>query len=173
MKPPARTRHQSQQRLEPRHDLVGKFEQLVESLNNRLTLGNLRLCERYFKGELRILLHIRFRDAVDYVALLECIVNDVGTAPEGFVVRDWLSGESPCHKRLQEFISDARHNSACREGRSCCDNHAVLVDNIQPMELPKQVIPSLGWRWGGDGGHIFLPPDLFLSLRSGFLIRRT
>jgi len=87
--------HQSEHRLEIGHDLSGKPEKLVESLNNGITLNNLRLCERYFKGEPRILVPIRLGDAVYYVAFLECVIDDVGTAAEGFIVGDWLSGDVP------------------------------------------------------------------------------
>jgi hypothetical protein len=48
-----------EERLELGNDAANKMRQLMEKWKGRLTLDNLRLTERYLKGGLEILVHIR------------------------------------------------------------------------------------------------------------------
>lgn len=50
------------------NDLGDHFSHLMERFNNRITLANLRLGERYVQTELHILLHFRLGDSEEYVA---------------------------------------------------------------------------------------------------------
>src|SRR5207302_1803612 len=73
------------------NNVADKMSSLIERFGDRLTLENRRLSERYSKGELHILIRMRYRDSVDYIAFLQregC--GRIGLKDDGF----FLSGVS-------------------------------------------------------------------------------
>src|SRR4051794_1599111 len=61
--------HTSQKRLELRNNAAHKIGKMMEQFEQRLTLANLRLSERYFNFELRVLVHFQIGKASEqYVA---------------------------------------------------------------------------------------------------------
>ena len=57
-------------RLEAKNQVVNQINRLFQQFKERLTLDNLRLGERYVKGDLRLIFHSRLADK-DYVAIFE------------------------------------------------------------------------------------------------------
>src|SRR6266498_5412668 len=68
---------------ERRHDGSNVFGELMERLNNRLTLDNLRLSERYVEGELHVLVHFVLGDGGEYVAAFQREVDGLSLESDG------------------------------------------------------------------------------------------
>jgi hypothetical protein len=138
--------------------------ELHESFEQRLTLDNPRLIERYLKSELRLLVHFLFEGTSDYIAcfqrahivgglekhLSELNVPPIGELPFPYVGR---------------FCSEI-HASESRPG---CDNHAVFVDIVKPVERPEiGPLTSCVWFESADGIDGVLPHALYFSPKHGF-----
>src|SRR5882762_10001527 len=62
--------------LEGGHSVADQINKLIDRFSNRLTLENLKLIERYLKGELHILVNLRARGSdIEYVALFQWAQN--------------------------------------------------------------------------------------------------
>ena len=62
--------------IEKSKDIANNIRALLKKFNNRLTLDNRRLCERYLNGELHVLLHFRDGNDVEYAASLQREMRD-------------------------------------------------------------------------------------------------
>tara|TARA_R110002110_G_scaffold45692_8_gene139016 strand:- start:3997 stop:4758 length:762 start_codon:yes stop_codon:yes gene_type:complete len=148
-----------------------ELDELVESFENRLTLDNLRLGERYCKGKLKFLAEARwasmnFNIVIERAHLFEscggsCVHHEGGAT-------------DPCTKEANiSFWSDknawqAHFGGNLDRGSAHHDNSIVLVDNIEPVQNPCWVVPSFVSLKPKDKPLGFGTDALYFGYRSGF-----
>jgi hypothetical protein len=150
------------ERQEVACDLLDASARIFENGHYDFSLRNPRLIERYLQHKLSVLVHLRFRGIEgEFVACFqrEPIHQGVGGDREGV-------GES------QHVVSDLSRESwiDLRDARRSSHQQAMLVDNVQAMESPKGVIPSLVWLQALDSLYSVLPHALYLSRERGLLL---
>lgn len=150
----------SQVRQEQADDPVDKMRRLMEKWENRLTLDNLRLGERYLKGEIQLNVHLcvpgSAADARDFCAVFRYaditgrVTKQVGIGASRLVDR------CPADADPEPFQPQARH-----------EQEFVLVENVQLMDRPEVIVPS--WVWFGlvDEYYRTRSDSLFSSTRVG------
>ncbi len=108
-------------------DAIHKMNQFMERYHQRLSSDNLRLAERYIKGELR--LHVHFRQCLfpeNYCAILH---------GENFSWKGLVPRERPvCGGKMEA-------NLACADSDN--SQEAVLVEVVKLMKSPEVVVTSL------------------------------
>jgi hypothetical protein len=131
-------------------DVFDNIRQLMEKWKNKLTLANLRLVERYVKGELRI--HVVFATvAKDYIAEFQaCRLL-------GFKLKVDGEGTDLLWRCRGKFVIE-------RDGKQ----EAMLVDNVKTMENPERTIPSLVRFQEADRFYRVFPHALYFSAKSAF-----
>ncbi len=108
----------------------------MERYKNRFTLDNFRLSERYFKGEVHILLHFLSRNGVELVAIFQRKVDDMGVCEKCSPIGDGIVGGKP-KKSSAYFCPHAWSHAMGRVLRSDCNQQSVFVDNVKAMEMPE------------------------------------
>jgi len=137
------------QQLKTVNNVADKISHLLERFKDRLTLDNLKLVERYLKGELQILvLYQLSRKHGEHVACLERF-------PSVITGRD--------------VVGMLRANAFKESADS--DQEPVLVDIVESMEPPKGVIPSLVRSASVDSFFSRLRHSLYFSGPFGFVFR--
>jgi hypothetical protein len=113
------------------HSRVNEIRQLMQKWNDRLTLDNLRLSERYLKDGLEI--HISFRtcrSASDFCAIFQYWNDPAGTgrsrAEHGDLSGGPPEGEVRRKNNVVRFLSVNGHEQS-----------AVLVDVVKLVEFPE------------------------------------
>jgi hypothetical protein len=129
----------SEQGLESRDDTFDHFRQLEECWNDRLTFENLRLPERYCKGELRLLIYIRIavsgKDPVDLCAVLQRERTLCEGRPGRLDSVDyWLPHVG---KHGSEVQGDIGVGARDRK------QEPVFVDVVKLIEYPEHIIPTV------------------------------
>jgi hypothetical protein len=174
-----RTVQRLQEGLKRGKDTVDKIRKLMQRFNQRLTLNNPRLAERYNKGELQILIQFRRRMSdIDYVAVFQkpqCLPIKDPEGPIHHVVHDLaksLAADTLIHKlRLEpssHFIIEMDHAS----GRANSHNQSMLVDVIKLVEYPELVsLPAFVWFDRVDRVDRVLPRALYFSSTLGLVYR--
>src|ERR1044072_86982 len=108
-------------RPETYDQVINKISRLVEQFKDRLALDNLRLSERYIKGEVNVLIKARFAGQ-DYVAIFD---------------------RSPEVIELESRLVPSRHDYQCPAHADERDKQLVMfvrdVECVQPVEF---VCPS-------------------------------
>ena len=138
-----------EQRLETVNQVVNRIKHVLERFEDRLTLDNLKLVERYLKGELQVLVLYKLsRKHGEHIACFERLPSVVGG---------------------RNVVGVLRAN-AFKEGADC-DQEAVLVDIVESMEPPKGVIPSLVRSASVDSFFSRLRHSLYFSGRFGHVFR--
>jgi hypothetical protein len=141
-------------------DAIAKLHQRFEQ---RLTLDNPRLVERYLKSELTLLLFFNFVGSGDYVAGFQRSFVG-GLQEEGKRGHFGPIGHQSVHV-AGDFCSHV-HAAKFRE---CGENNAVFVDIVKPMEGPEiGSIASLVWFERADRIDSVLSHSLYFSRKSGF-----
>ena len=161
----------SEKRDELGDDAVHKMGEFLERFKHRLTLDNPRLAERYVKVEIDI--HVLFRlrgQNVQYVARFQR-----AQAP---CVRDAKHNrriEQDSVAELLKFPSQlcGESNSGAHVGSPCNEQEVVLVDVVQAMNLPKEVIPTRIRLGRVDEVYRRLAYSLYFSRRVGLVILGT
>lgn len=130
------------------NDAVRHAHDVIQRWNNRITLRDLRLGERYLKGQL--VFHVHLTHGTDgghpeYCALFQRIKENPVRTSIGH-----LYGEVPETGRAQ--------------------NHClVFVESVESSQNPQRVsVPSLVWFDTSENVHRSLNPALLLGLESGF-----
>jgi hypothetical protein len=132
--------------LELKDSVANKISKMLDRFNQRLTLDNLRLIERYIKAEIVLLIHFHINGG-QYVAYLQRA--HVVSGPE----KGGHPGEITRLERRSENSALLSHSPGSPHGRAtkiqaseCApdsDNNAVLVDVVQAVKHPKLVpLPS-------------------------------
>jgi hypothetical protein len=154
--------------LEARDQVFDNLDHFIECFNNRLTLDNLRLVERYVKGELQLLLH--FFAAVggrseNYVAHLRFLPGFRGSV-ESISQAHHSShiAEAPVDKEL--LHSFCRVDAMVNEVAG--NDSAVLVHDVESVENPQQRLPSLARIDLADRFYNLFPEGLYWSEGIGF-----
>lgn len=123
-----------------------KYAELVERFDNRLTLTNLRLIERYRDGNLNVVVNGRWNEAIDFRIVLQradelgsCWDTNAGAdgSRAGRCVADvqsaWRDGQ-------ERYIQSCEHLNA---GRSYRNDALVFVQGVEFVENPQRGIPTL------------------------------
>jgi len=138
-------------------EMLGRFQQ-------RLTVNNPRLAERYIKSEIHLLIHFRVRGInEEFVAYLQR-AEIIGRSEESLDKRngppdDFFKPTGSVSPYIETLI--ARSNS---------NQQAVLVDIVKLMEYPKIVSPpSFVWFERAQRVYSVLPHALYFSWKSGFV----
>jgi hypothetical protein len=157
-----------QEWLEARNQVLDRLNHHVDRFNNRLTLDNLRLVERYVKGELQLLLH--FFAGVggcseNYVAHLRFLPGFGGCVESVFQTHHSSHiAEAPVYKEL--LHSFPRVDAMVNEMAG--DDSTVLVHDVESVENPQQRLTSLARIDLADRFYDFFPEGLYWSEGFGF-----
>jgi hypothetical protein len=165
--------------LEHGNDPVNKARELMKRFDQRLTLSNLRLDDRYNEGELQILVRFRtWQSDVEYVALfqrLEFPVVENPKVPVQHVVHNLAEMVT-----LQSLIPKLGLKCPSRcvtvmdyaSGRTGSHNQSVLVDVVELVEQPKFLsLPTFVWFDVVDRFDRVLPRALYFSTSTGLVFR--
>jgi hypothetical protein len=138
----------SQERLEAKNQTLDKIHKLMQSWEQRITLQNRRLIDRFSDFSIYILLHIRIQSEV-------------------WVCR--LQKELPEPKKILDPVGGEQRVMANGEERS------VLVDNIKLVNTPKGVVTTSIRLERVNGFYRGLSHSMYFSnlvpLVSGFVLR--
>jgi hypothetical protein len=145
-----------EKRSETDNQVVNQITKMLEDFKNRMTLNNLRLSERYIKGELHIFIQFSLAGS-DYVAIFERF-PDVG----GSEATDAAEATRP-------IIGDEKTHFHKVDGRD--EQSVVLVGNVQFVESPEHVV-STSVRLGSVNGiYSTLRHALYSSMSLGMVFR--
>src|SRR5213593_1173168 len=130
-------------RLESDNEAVNQIRHVMERFEQRFTLNNPRLAERYVKAELHLLVYF-----VVHSANVELIVSfqreqSIGWANEQWQGRDRTNGvlgESLGHEPVH-FCPNIHRVKCSTDGQQ----EAVFVDIVELVETPEGVIPTTIW----------------------------
>ena len=152
---------------------LGEYDELVERFDNRLTLGNLRLIERYRQGDLKIVLNGRWGEAIDFRIVLQradevCSHRDTSTCTNraraggrAADVHPSLKDGQERHIQLGEYLNT---------GRSYRNDSLVFVQSVEFMENPQRGIPTLVRLQPADQLLGFGANASYFSYGSGFKV---
>jgi hypothetical protein len=143
-------------------DPLHKMERLIEKFENRLTLNNLRLIERYIKGELRIHVRIRWQDK-DFCAVYyreDCVSRREIDTHDGV----WKSDASASNKGPSELL--LRGDPVSNSGG---EQEAMFVEVVELMQVPQGICSSLVRFGGVNCINRVLAHSLYFSRTFGFV----
>src|SRR6266849_589292 len=167
----------SEQVLEIRNQAVNAIRHFNERWKQRPTTDNLRLVERYLDHEIHIIVCFTLEGVSgEYDACFERRMKEglnehtPGSALD-FIFADCVSRAFV--DALDHLASDPSivTNSLKDVGNSEYD--AVLVDDVQPMELPERIVPCLVRFGSVDCVYGCLRQALYFSAFAGFVFRGT
>lgn len=171
----------NEQGLETENNAVNQIRHVLERFEDRLTLDNPRLAERYLKGDLKLLICFgnRVQGQDEFVAYLERAFSD--RRPQGHFIDSVSSGfGNPFRVEQVAELGDNRINNGTPEDgwqivmgerRSDCYYESVLVGVVQFMEYPERVSPSLVRFGRSDSILRRLRHALYFSWRVGSVFR--
>ena len=132
-------------------ELINKFDEMMENWENRLTLDNLRLVERYAEGKLEVILILAITTAAGKVRNLCAVLRHCNT---GQLTRDGNGRRGPL--TVEHGKGETDHGQV-----------TMLVDVAEFVQGVEKVIPS--WVWLGPVNELlrsrklplpFPPPGL-------------
>jgi len=131
-----------QEWLEAGNDALNKWDKFIDRFNDRLTLDNPRLVERYVKGELQFLVHffITGHPRENYVAHFSCFPGS-GRGHKSWGQRDKWKDVSVASADHQLLHGIADKDAVVNQGAS--EHPTMLVHYVESMENPEQRIPTL------------------------------
>lgn len=145
---------------------VNRAHKLMKQLDERLHLGNLRLVDRYLRGELNLVVHLLIGEVgKEFVALLQRYEGLPGVK-EDVELGNLLTGEGFRHISSHDGAEVDTVQPRCNG-----EYETVLVDIVKAVEFPKQVIPTLVRFGCVDCVYRTLPRSLYLSKLFGFVER--
>lgn len=149
------------------NDPVDQMRKLMEKWDNRLTLDNLRLAERYLEGGLEIHVHIRVFavvnvDATDFCAVLKnckpLSASAAGLGHDGHALGGLLGGV---------VLDPANHGGATAERSN--EQEAVFVDVVKLVKFPEDIIATLVRLERVEDAYRSRRHSLYFSGRVGFV----
>ncbi len=151
-------------------DVLNQTREFMESWHNSMTVEKLLLSERYFKGEIHLLVHWRSGESdEEFVAHIERNFQPPG-GTHGVV--GLHVGLSPAHA-LNNSV-DARSGIDGAERGADKNQKAVLVDIVEFLEDPKSVsVPTVVRLDRIDDFYRVWPRTLYLSSSLGYVFRGT
>lgn len=138
---------------------VNKVTKMLERFKERMTTDNLRLGERYIKGEIRLIVHIRLSEE-NYVAVLQRCPDatrhaetaDALFEPTQEKATGNLKGDTPDIKERDE-------------------QSVVLVGNVQIVDSPEKLVSTLVRVGSVNGIYSTLSHALYSSMTLGLVLR--
>jgi hypothetical protein len=159
----------NQKRFETRNEVVDQIKHLLERFDQRLTLDNLRLAERYIESKLHLLVHFCIGGIdEEFVACLQrkhTVIGPEESFGEVEVLTEFI-GPQPLH-----MCSHMGTQVKAAEGGANGKNQAVFIDIVKSVEDPERVIPSLVWFDRVDRVYGTLPHALYFSGSFSFVYR--
>ncbi len=149
----------SEKRFEVGNNVADKIKRTLERFENRLSLRDLRLSERYLKSELQIL--VQFKVFKEYVASFQRTNLLLG----GNELISCVSEASEQRNASPPIPQSVNRNHRCADSSKC----AVLVDVIQFAEPPNRVIPTLVRFDRIDRFYRIFAHQLYFSMLTGFV----
>lgn len=154
-----------EQRREQLDKSLNKLDKLMQRWDERLTLDNLALAERYLKGELRIHVHLLWASE-EFCAIFERKLPVSG--PDWDAGRGNFGGVDPQPTGGSASADSAEVDYEVSVCAADGEQEFVFVRDVELMEPPKRAVPSVV-RFGGlDKVHRRLRRSLYLSRRTGF-----
>ena len=149
---------------EGRNDALDKCRELMERFEQRLTLDNPRLIQRYIASELYLL--IRFRIGGIDEEFIACLQREKGVLGSDEYTDRWRIkiGERPPH-----MLPHMRYEIESWKHRTNGDQQAVFVDIVKSVECPEIIIPTLVWFERVDCFERLIPRTLHFSVFLGFV----
>jgi hypothetical protein len=168
---------ESQIRNELADDAVNKMRKLIECWSQRLTLSNLRLSERYTKGEIHILVHFipngiaKLREAEEFCAVFQQNLVCRGHEQDGrrqlYAADDHSAAENHSSADLVGVSVYVKHGSLV--SKSDDKQESVFVDVVKPVEPPEAIVPSSVRLGRADQVFRSLTHTVYFSAMSGFI----
>jgi hypothetical protein len=160
------------------NDAADEIRQLMKEWQDRLTLKNLRLADRYRKGEIVLIVHFTLGDA-KFAAHLQRAEGSDGFGESAKVAQHNAPSKGGGGRRhgdgellgnpWGEGDADA---GAPEDGHPDGEQQAVLVNVVQFVENPEVVSCATLVRFGSeDGIYRGMAHSLYSSVRSGFVYR--
>lgn len=159
----------SEQWPDNRDKVIDEINHLMKCFDERLTLNDPRLADHYLKSELLVLIRFRIR-LIDeeFIACFQRSRGNVWFEPdesgESRRIGDVQIGERPLHLG-GHVITDIKTAHLRTHG----DQKAVLIHDIEPVELPEGGVSSFVWFDRVDRVDRVLPHALYLSKLAGFI----
>jgi hypothetical protein len=170
-----RSQSLDEQGLETENQVIDAIRHSNERWEQRLTLGNLRLAERYLKGELHLLVEWACPDnGFEGIAFFERAEMPVTSKHKALSVDFGIGNCSPLLgvEVSDESVSHIIGHGRTDERRPDSDKKAMFVDEIESMKTPEYVaISSLVWFDRTDRVFGRLRHALYFSRRFGFVFR--
>ena len=162
----------SEQSRKVGNDVVNKLRHTVDRFENRLTLDNLRLVERYL--EMNTILIIEFNIGTPphkFVAYLqrEAPYGHPGSSERGERFGERLSRMTSVVDILQHLQISWPHIAERAISRR--NQQTVLVDIVKLVQVPERPISTFVWFDRPDRIFRLPPRELYFSLNSGFEFR--
>lgn len=128
---------------------------------------NPRLIDRYIEGKAHILLHFRKAKGAEYIACLHW--NDSGRRDRAGKLHGGVGvGADERLSAVERLFLAWRHCAAYRYG-SDSRHELVLINNVELMELPSPMAPSvLVWLDSLDSFTAILPKALYSGAKNAF-----
>jgi hypothetical protein len=160
-----RPKSQELPRPETESDLRNKLLHLMESFDNRFSLGNPRFIERYIKMELHILLKFRHRDSANYIAGFQN-ADGIRLDQKPTKITDSFSRPAMDAQSLNLGTLGWRHAMGPMSSPDS-KQKAVFVDSVKVMETPERVIPTFVWFDCINSVSRFFAHSLYFSSEKG------
>lgn len=163
-----------EQGLEAKNNVVNRLRHVMERFDQRLTLKNLRLAERYLKCELHLLVYFCVGEiGEEFVACLQreqAISGPHKNVGDGHVLEDVSPSAFGPHLLLEHALHIRCEVDTPIVGTNR-DNQAVFVDVVKFVETPERIIPTLVWFNRVDSFNRIWPHALYFSSSVGFVLR--
>ena len=155
-------------------DAVHKMRQLMKKWDDRLTLDNLRISERYVKGAIDLFIHIKVRSADPCDSGYFCAVLGHHDPAGGKIINHTRH----VLKELSEFRGDFEQlrkvgttvgTPEPDPSKPENEQEAVFVEIVKLMESPKVIVPTLVRLDSIDSVYSCRAHSLYHSRRVGFV----
>jgi hypothetical protein len=148
-----------EQRPETDNQAVNQITKVSKDTKERMAFDNLRLGERYIKGELRLIMHVRLAEK-DYVAVFQRCADAARYAETADALSDSAQNKA---------ARDLKRNSADIKERD--EQSVVLVGNVEIMNSPEHVISTLVRVGNVNRIYSTLSHALYSSMTLGLVFR--
>jgi hypothetical protein len=161
----------SKQASETGEQAINQIRHLMKRFDDRLTLRNLRLAERYVKAELELLIHFCVRGVPeDFVAHLHRAEFLVGPEEDR---QGWVLPPVGVNFGELTGVKSGHVTPKIEASEPADDGHeqAVLVGLVEFVDLPERVVPTLVRLGGVESIYCRLRHSMYLSSLLGFVFR--
>ncbi len=149
--------------VELHKDIAYRMSHLMERYNDRLTLNNLRLSERYINEEIHFLLRFRFGDGQEYIASFQREPLDLGRNES--TLQSGNCSELSSHVRVPTW-----QDAVAAQVRVDSEQQFMLVNNVEVVDVPEQfTLTSRVWFDSVNRVSCVLAEFLYSSSAVGFI----